>query len=475
MKKNIILFKNDLRIKDNPAVYEGSVEAEILPIYIFDDAESNIKRGSASKYWLHHSLDNLNKELNNNLLFLEGNFEEALNKLTEKYNIDGIYWNRSYDVHSIERDKKLKTHFESKGVTTKSFNASLLFEPWTITQPKTNMPYRVFTAFYNQCVNTQTPRKLFPSTENIEFLNHSEKSNINDLNLIDENNWHEKLSQIWNITEDDAHQKLENFLEDKINNYKNGRDFPALENTSYLSPYLHFGQISPHQIWWETHKTMASDEDNKDKNFFLRELIWREFSYHLLYHFPDITHKNIQKKFDSFPWSKNDAFLEKWQKGLTGYPIVDAGMRELWQTGYMHNRVRMITASFLIKNLMIHWQEGHNWFWDCLLDADIANNGASWQWVAGSGFDAAPYFRVFNPTTQAQKFDPDGEYIKKYIPELKKIPLKNLFEPWKTPDNILRGFNIKLGKDYPYPIVDLKESREKTLNAFNTLKQKNVT
>lgn len=466
MKKTIVLFKNDLRLSDNPALFKASKTSHILPIYIFDEALDKYEMGSASKYWLYHSLTDLNKKLEGNLLLFKGNYKNILEKLVEKYSITDIYWNRSYTPYEIERDKNLKDFFLEKNVAVTSFNANLLFEPWIIVQNKTNLPYKVFTAYHRRCVDGPPPRDLYERPENIKFISHNEKTTINHLDLLPMNKWYEKFSHYWQIGEKNAFQKLTEFLNNKIHHYKEGRDFPDLQYTSYLSPHLHFGEISPHQIWWEVKKNFSI---NAQADFFLRELIWREFSYHLLYHFPQITHENIQRKFNHFPWHADKKNLVKWQQGQTGYPIIDAGMRELWQTGYMHNRVRMIVASFLIKNLNISWQTGAAWFWDCLLDADLANNSASWQWVAGSGFDAAPYFRIFNPTTQAKKFDAKAEYIKKYVPELKNLPLKYIFEPWNAPLLVLKESNVTIGLTYPFPIIDLKKSRDTALELFKGL------
>ena len=274
------------------------------------------------------------------------------------------------------------------------------------------------------------------------------------------------MIKIWDISDGGVQNSIEYFFNHGISNYKEGRNFPQKRNVSRLSPFLRWGQISPNILWYNCEQ-LSSD---KNVDHFKSELGWREFSYYLLYHFPILPKKNLQKKFDNFPWVQNTNFLNSWQKGKTGYPIVDAGMRELWETGYMHNRVRMIVGSFLVKNLLIDWKQGEEWFWDCLLDADLASNSASWQWVAGSGADAAPYFRIFNPVTQGQKFDKDGEYTKKFVPELKNLPSKYLFNPWETPKDILSDSGIELGKNYPLPIVDIKTSRNMALEAFSSIK-----
>ena len=278
------------------------------------------------------------------------------------------------------------------------------------------------------------------------------------------------IEKVWNIGEKAAHSKLDYFIEYKLDSYKTNRDVPKLSHTSMLSAHLHFGEISPIQVWEAVNTTgKLNTKSDSDLEHFLSELIWREFSIYLLYHFENLHKDNFVKKFDNFPWQTNNKLLKAWQQGKTGYPIIDACMRELWQTGYMHNRVRMIVASFLVKNLNIHWHKGRDWFWDCLVDADLANNSASWQWVAGCGADAAPYFRIFNPITQGEKFDKDGEYTKKYLPELKHLPAKYLFKPWQAPDNILKAAKVNLGKDYPLPIVDLPTTREHALRAYEEL------
>lgn len=277
------------------------------------------------------------------------------------------------------------------------------------------------------------------------------------------------MHNYWEPGEKGAHSRLNAFLENGLKGYKEGRNHPSRQNVSRLSPYLHFGEISPNEVWYAAKTRMIAEHCESDGEHFLSELGWREFSNNLLFHFPDIPHKNLQNKFDAFPWRDDDEALRRWQKGQTGYPIVDAGMRELWETGYMHNRVRMIVGSFLVKNLMLHWHHGEDWFWDCLVDADLANNSASWQWIAGCGSDAAPYFRIFNPVTQGQKFDTDGAYVRRYVPEIAGLPDKYLHSPWEAKEMVLAEAGIELGKDYPEPIVDLKQSRERALEAFKGL------
>ncbi|RTK93432.1 MAG: deoxyribodipyrimidine photo-lyase [Rickettsiales bacterium] len=470
MKKFICWFRYDLRIQDNPALYNAAKEGVVLPIYILDDTNhGEWEMGSASKVWLHHSLIALNQKLENNLLVRKGNPITILNELVNFHKIDNIYWNRYYEPWQIDRDKKIKKIFEDQGIKVKSYNASLLWEPWDILK-NDGTPYKVFTPFYkNGCLGRAHPRPPLPKPERISYVKSQNSTNIRDLKLLPEIEWNKKFEKYWHIGEDAAYKRFDDFLESSLKDYKEGRNFPSKNNVSCLSPYLHFGEISTNYIW---HKVIS--EENKgyiqDIDHFRSELGWREFSYYLLYHFPHLPTQNLNSKFDIFPWLEDERILILWQKGKTGIPIVDAGMRQLWKTGYMHNRVRMIVGSFLVKNLLLHWRYGEKWFWDCLVDADLANNAASWQWIAGCGADAAPYFRIFNPVTQGQKFDPEGSYTRKFVPELRTIPDKYLFNPWEAPEHILSQAGITLGIDYPKPIVNLKESRDRALMAFASLK-----
>ena len=477
MKKGTAIhwFRQDLRLSDNPALDSAAQYETLIPIYILDEVNSGeFKMGAASKWWLHQSLTKLNESLDGKLLVYQGNPHEILNKLIEEQEVSYVTWNRCYEPWRIDRDKEIKRKFEDKNVAVESFSASLLWEPWTISKDD-GTPYRVFTPFYKKgCLNSEEPRlpagKVGLSNLYSEDLS---SGSITDLNLLPTIKWYKSFEEEWNPGEIGAEQNLNSFLDSGLLNYKEGRNFPSQEFVSRLSPHLHFGEISPNEVWYRAKTKEGISGIEKSLAHFHSELGWREFSYYLLYHFPDLPNKNFQEKFDIFPWQENEEFLALWQKGNTGYPIVDAGMRELWQTGYMHNRLRMIVGSFLVKNLLIDWRFGERWFWDCLVDADLASNSASWQWVAGSGADAAPYFRIFNPITQGLKFDPEGEYTKKYVPELRDLPNKYLFSPWEAPENILADAGIELGKNYPKPMVDLKLSRETALEAFATTKKEN--
>lgn len=474
-KKNLFWFRQDLRLFDNPGLYEASKTGSVMPIYILDeDRKTNFKIGGASCWWLYNSLSKLNKKLDGKLNVYKGNSRDTILRLIKEHHIDAVYWNRCYEPFRIKDDFAIKSELKKTEILCKSFNASLLWEPWE-TLKSDGTPYRLFTPFYQKgCLHNKPPREPLSIAEKVTFIKDpSNSTRIETLELLSATKWYSSMGSSWIVGEDAAHARFKDFLRNGLHNYKEGRNFPSEKNTSRLSPHLHFGEISPHYIW----HTLRSKNTNEqfcshDLEHFLSELGWREFSYYLLYHFQNLPHQNFQKKFDEFTWQTDDILLKKWQKGQTGYPIVDAGMRELWQTGYMHNRLRMIVGSFLVKNLLLHWHYGEKWFWDCLVDADLANNSASWQWVAGSGADAAPYFRIFNPVTQGEKFDPDGSYTKRFIPELRNMPVSYLFKPWEAPEPVLKEAGVILGQTYPRPIVDLVNSRKRALKAFSDLSKK---
>ena len=469
---NVMWFRQDLRLADNPALTNALEDGKTLAIFIFDNVNSKEHvNGAASKWWLHHSLIKLNKSLQNKLCLFRGNPIDILDEINKQFEISNIFWSRCYEPWRIKRDKKIKKHFNDQNVNVNTFNGSLLWEPWNIAK-KDGTPYKVFTPYYRKgCLNSDKPRVPLPApnlTNLISIDNHDLK--IEDLELLPKHNWYNKMTSLWSPGEEGALSKIDEFISNGLNNYKEGRNFPSNKNVSQLSPHLHFGEVSPNQVWYRAKTKEGKLGIKKDLDHFLSELGWREFSFNLLYHFPFLPKENLQKKFDNFPWDNDRDKLKKWQKGLTGYPIVDAGMQELWQTGYMHNRLRMVVGSFLVKNLLLHWHHGERWFWDCLIDADLASNSAGWQWIAGSGADAAPYFRIFNPITQGQKFDPDGKYTRKYLPVLNDMPDKFLFNPWEAPEDVLRSAGVKLGENYPLPIVEIGSSRQKALEAFATTK-----
>jgi deoxyribodipyrimidine photo-lyase len=468
MSKVIHWFRQDLRLRDNPALVQAVKAGNVLPVYILDDENAKeYKMGGASRFWLHHSLKALDISLGGKLAVYVGDPMVILPQIIKRHQVKSVFWNRCYEPWRIARDGQIKEKLLALSVEAKSCNGSLLWEPWDALK-KDGTPYRVFTPFYrNGCLSAKAPRSPIPAPSNMALIDDSKYSlAIDDMHLLPSIGWDEQLEPHWQIGENGAQKQLNRFLDEGLINYKDGRNFPAKPYISKLSAYLHFGEISPNQVW----HAIRMRGDDKNIDHFCSELGWREFSHSLLYHFPDLPKKNLQSKFDIFPWRDDQPALKRWQQGMTGYPIVDAGMRELWQTGIMHNRVRMIVGSFLVKNLLLHWHHGERWFWDCLVDADLANNSAGWQWIAGCGADAAPYFRVFNPVTQGHKFDQDGEYTKHFVPELKNLPTKYLFSPWEAPQHILDEAGIVLGRDYPKPIVGIKPSRERALAAFSSLK-----
>ena len=471
-KLNILWFRQDLRLSDNPALLAASENnSKVLPIYILDDENArNWSMGSASRWWLHKSLESLDASLSGNLCFFKGKAEHIISELIQDKKVTGVYWNRCYEPWRVNRDKKIKTNLMDLKISVKSFNGSLLFEPPNIKKDD-GTPYKVFTPFYKKgCLkNGLSPRKLQEPPKQINFGTSSKKIPLSKLKLLPEFNWYSQMQDEWSPGEEGAQKQLLNFSKTGIKEYKVGRNRPDKEFVSKLSPHLHFGELSPHQAWHCINNLNNTESFQSSVDHFLSELGWREFSNNLLYYWNELPENNLQKKFDRFPWLDDLETLKRWQYGSTGYPIIDAGMRQLWKTGYMHNRVRMVTGSFLVKNLMLDWRQGEKWFWDTLVDADLANNSASWQWIAGCGADAAPYFRIFNPILQGEKFDPDGVYVRKYVPELKNLSSKYIHKPWEAPPEILSEADVRLGDNYPKPMVDLKESRDRALEAFKAL------
>ena len=472
----IVWFRQDLRLSDNPVLHAAVETGQpIIPLYILDDINAKEwKMGGASRVWLHHALTNFNKDLKDNLIIEQGDALKIIPALIQQTGADAVYWNRCYEPWRIARDKDIKFNLEDNNISAQSFNGLLLWEPWHI-KTQGGTPYKVFTPFYRKgCLQQPAPREPLPRPNITYHKTDKLGCSIDDLKLLPtrEGDWHEILTSHWDISEQGALNLLNDFLDDGLANYKTGRDHPADNNTSRLSAYLHFGQISPNTAWYAAQERGTVEGWEKDMDHFLSELGWREFSYNLLYHFPHITWDNFQDKFDKFPWNETESpDLDAWRKGMTGYPIVDAGMRELWQTGYMHNRVRMIVGSFLVKNMLTHWHKGEQWFWDCLIDADLASNAASWQWIAGCGADAAPYFRIFNPMLQSKKFDGAGEYIRKYIPELKDLSDDHIHAPWEAPELILRGAGIELGKTYPKPLMNHSTARDRAMEAYQAVRK----
>ncbi len=475
---SLIWFRYDLRLADNPALLAATRSGgAVIPVFIWSPAEeSQWLPGAASRWWLHKSLAKLDASLHergSRLIIRRGPALEAIRELLEQSGATAIYWNRRYEPTVIERDRNVKAALHHDGLTAESFSGSLLFEPWTVRTQK-GQPYQVFTPFWKACLAQPEPVPPEEAPAQIENPRRWPPSlKLPDLGLEPTIDWAGGLRECWHPGEAGATAQLNRFLEEALSEYPTGRDRPDWLGTSRLSPHLHFGEISARQIWHavrELERSGGNREMAEAVGRYLSELGWREFAHHLLFHFPHTPEQPLRDEFFRFPWKPNRKYLRAWQRGRTGYPIVDAGMRELWNTGWMHNRVRMIVASFLVKDLLISWQEGAAWFWDTLVDADLANNTLGWQWTSGCGADAAPYFRVFNPVSQGEKFDPNGDYVRRWVPELRKLPNEWIHKPWEAPSSVLSEARIELSRAYPQPIVDHREARTRALAAFERIK-----
>jgi deoxyribodipyrimidine photo-lyase len=468
----IVWFRQDLRLSDNPALSAAVVTGRpLVAVYILDDENSEKWRpGGASRWWLHHSLTSLMADLARlglTLTLRRGDPCQVIPALLGEAGGDAVFWNRCLEPYAVARDGDLKVALKQAGIDARSFNAALLREPWEV-KTKEGNAFRVYSPFWRACLALGDPPAPLSAPTIVAPGPSLAGCRLEELRLLPNSpDWAGGLRAEWQPGEEGARTRLSRFLDEALHGYKSGRDRPDRGWTSRLSPHLHFGEIGPRQIWHATRNAVAaSGRADSDAEKFLGELGWREFSYHLLFRYPDLPAHPLRREFEAFPWREDGAALRAWQKGKTGYPVVDAGMRELWTTGWMHNRVRMVVASFLVKHLLIPWQAGEAWFWDTLVDADLAANAASWQWVAGCGADAAPYFRIFNPVIQGQKFDPEGDYVRRWVPELTAIPTKYIHQPWSAPELVLRNAGITLGATYPCPIVEHSFARRRALEAF---------
>lgn len=478
--KSCIWFRQDLRLKNNLALQAALGSSKtIVPLYILDDRKREHSLGGASKWWLHHSLLALSKTIEERgakLILRKGNPLEIIPEFLQKNSIEAIYWNRHYEPSAIIDEASLAKILQELNIKVYSFKGNLLLEPWEIKNKQGGF-YKVFTPFSHALEHEVSLKPLFSAPKQLPMDTKKYASdNIFDWRLCPTHpNWALGFEEYWKPGELNAGLHLQGFLENQLEFYASKRDYPGERGTSHLSPYLHFGEISIREIFQSIQQLKEHIKNAKYSEsvaIFIKELFWREFAYYILYHRPDSLENSLRSEFNAFPWSYNRAHYKAWQKGLTGYPIIDAGMRELYHIGWMHNRLRMITGSFLVKNLLLPWRWGAKWFEDTLVDADLANNTLGWQWVAGSGVDAAPFFRIFNPTTQGKKFDPLGKYIRKWVPELSSLEDKYIHEPWAAPRDMLTKAKIKLGETYPKPIVDLKATRETALRAFAKVSSK---
>lgn len=479
MAATLVWFRHDLRLQDNPALQAAAARNEpVVPVFVLDDAaEGRWRAGGASRWWLHRSLAALDaalRERGSRLILAKGDSAEELNRLARACDADALHWNRRHEPTAAARDTKLTADFTAAGIAVRSFNAGLLFEPTTV-QNRAGRPFQVFTPFWRHCLTlpVETPGKLRPG--NLPAPSRWPRScALEELCLQPEAKWDDGLRAAWTPGEAAARARLRQFVAEKMERYADERDRPAFAATSALSPHLHFGEIGPRQVWAAVAAAGHASgvfPPSRGAQVFLKEVGWREFAHHLLFHFPATPAEPLRHEFAAFPWRDDPADLRAWQCGQTGYPIVDAGMRQLWRTGWMHNRVRMIVASFLVKDLRIAWSCGAAWFWDTLVDADLANNTFGWQWAAGCGADAAPYFRIFNPVLQGDKFDPTGDYVRRWVPELARLPTEFIHRPWEAPAQALSTAAVVLGGNYPRPIVDHDKARSAALAALQSIRK----
>ncbi|MGE0408504.1 MAG: deoxyribodipyrimidine photo-lyase [Amphiplicatus sp.] len=471
----IVLLRRDLRLDDNPALHAAGERGPVIALFVLDETEP-LGFGRAARWWLHHSLDRLGEALGRVPLVLRrGDMAATVEALALETKAAIVTWNRRYAASEVARDKAMKARLAAAGIETRSFNGALLREPWEI-ETKAGGPYRVFSPFWRALRGAGPARghvKRFRG-DGPAITPRSEALASWGL-LPTRPNWAQAFETTWTPGEKGAQDGLARFLDGAALTYAADRDRPDIEGTSRLSPHLAFGEISPLGVWRAVHARLELGAlGAAAAESFLSELAWREFCYAQAYFNADIKTAPLRDAFAAFPWRKDKNDLAAWRKGRTGYPIVDAGMRQLWRAGWMHNRVRMIVASFLVKDLLLDWREGERWFWDTLVDADPANNPANWQWVAGAGADAAPYFRIFNPVAQGEKFDPEGDYVRRYAPELAKLSAEHIHKPWAAPADRLKAAGVVLGADYPAPLTDHAFARKRALEAFDSIKKSHM-
>lgn len=479
----LVLFRRDLRLADHAALIMGSKHAAVIPVYVRELADPWAP-GGASRWWLHESLASLNASLEqrgSRLILQKGHLLPTIRKLVKDSGATAVYWNRRYDPFGEETDALLKAGLRADGLTAESFNGVLMREPWDV-ETKTKTPYAVFTAFAKTFNAMPPPALPRPIPKTLAPPGVWPKSlRLDDLGLAPttppQGPWHLGMADAWIPGETAGKRSIGTFIKGAMGDYTRTHDIPGERGTSRLSPYLAFGEISPRQAWHTVQASLAGRKPHETAGaaVFLKELIWREFAYHLLHYHPTLPTTPLNKKFVQFGWEDRPDWVRAWQRGQTGYPIVDAGMRELWTTGWMHNRVRMVVASFLVKHLLTPWQVGAAWFWDTLVDADLASNSQNWQWCAGCGVDAAPYFRVFNPILQGARFDAAGIYVRKWVPEIAGLPDRYIHTPWDAPESALRAANIMMGTTYPKPIVDHGAARTAALVRYERMRRDTST
>ncbi len=470
----IVWFRLDLRLMDNSALLAAINQCEyVVPTYICATESGDAWRpGFAGRWWLGESLGCLDHDLRragSRLVIRRGDSLQELLNLVDETGAQSIFWNRRYDPYGRDRDEEIESALKARGIRVETFNSTLLHEPHLVRNGN-DRPFRIFTPFWKHFTSTAAPDMPSGSPKKIPFC----KALVGSLPLAAIHPEHSNprataLRRFWSPGEVGALGKLSDFISHGLASYGTGRDRPDQNSVSMLSPHLHFGEIGPRQIWHAIKKVQMYPSEQWHADTYLRELGWREFAYHILFNFPATRDNPLRQQFERFPWVQNRHALQRWQLGQTGYPIIDAGMRQLWEMGWMHNRVRMIVSSFITKDLLISWKDGARWFWDNLVDADLANNTLGWQWTAGCGADAAPYFRIFNPVLQGEKFDPNGDYVRHWVPELSMLPARWIHKPWEAPASILRSAGVELGATYPVRIIDHDWARKRALHAFSQL------
>jgi deoxyribodipyrimidine photo-lyase len=474
LRPSIVWFRQDLRLEDNPALSAAAGRGgPVVPVYVWSPSEeSPWGPGGAGRWWLHQSLrvldEALRRRYSTRLVLREGPALEALRGVIEETGAEVVFWNMRYEPAAHRLAASVAQVLRRDGLTVQEFQGALLVEPSTLST-KAGGPFKVFTPFWRAAQQVGVPEPRPAPAKLTAPARQPASLDLAALGLEPRTDWAGGLRTAWQPGEDGALQALQRFLDDAVAGYPEDRDRPDVEGTSRLSPHLHFGEIGPRTVFHAAQRAAGLRTGPgrvRGVEAFLRQLYWREFAHYLLHHFPHTVDEPLHESFRAFPWHTDTAALRAWQHGLTGYPVVDAGMRELWATGWMHNRVRMIAASFLVKDLLLPWQDGARWFWDTLVDADLANNTLGWQWVAGCGADAAPYFRIFNPVLQGRKFDPEGGYVRHWIPELAALPTRYIHAPWEAPESVLRAAGVTLGQTYPHPVVDHGEARARALTAY---------
>jgi deoxyribodipyrimidine photo-lyase len=467
----IVWFRHhDLRVADHPALDRARRRGPVVPVFVWaPEEEGEWPLGGASRWWLHHSLAALDADLRSRgsrLVVCRGPSLAALRRLAAETNASGVCWNRRYEPAAIDRDALVKRELLEEGLAVESFNGSLLREPWEILTGS-GSPYRVFTPYWKACLRAGEPPAPRPAPRTLpEPARWPDGEPLESLGLLPPVDWASGMRATWAPGARSAAARLRAFERDGVDAYDDQRNAVDVDGTSMLSPHLQFGEVSPRQVW----HAVLKDERRGPDDPYLRQLVWRDFAHALLFHFPETAREPLRDDFRRFPWRRDAAALRRWQRGRTGYPIIDAAMRDLWSRGWMPNRARMIVASFLTKHLLLPWQDGAAWFWDTLVDASLANNTFGWQWTAGCGADAAPYFRIFNPISQAERFDVGGDYIRRWVPEIAALPAPWLYRPWDAPGSVLEAAGIRLGETYPQPIVDHREARGEALAAYQSLR-----